>query len=101
MAAIRDLVREVVEAYAVSGANFESFLAISPDGSLFTVLDIANDNEGHRFAATSVVVRVIGKQVVVEHDDNDKPLVDALVQAGVPREQIVLAYAGEPVPKTA
>jgi hypothetical protein len=91
----------VIEDYAVKGANFESFLTISPDGSLFSVLDIAHDNHGRRFAVTSVVVRVIGKQVIVEHDDNDKPLVDALVQAGVPREKIVLAYAGEPVPKTA
>ncbi len=28
-------------------------------------------------------------------------IVDALVQAGVPREQIILAYAGEQVPELA
>ncbi|MDX2140626.1 MAG: element excision factor XisI family protein [Chloroflexota bacterium] len=36
--------------------------------------------------------------VVIERDMNDKPLVDALVQAGVPREKIILAYAGEAMP---
>lgn len=30
---------------------------------------------------------------------HNKPLVEALVQAGIPREKIVLAYAGEPVPQ--
>ena len=35
--------------------------------------------------------------IVIERDVNDKPLVDALLQAGIPRKQIVLAYAGEPV----
>jgi hypothetical protein len=38
-------------------------------------------------------------QVVIEQDVNDKPLVDALVQNGLHREQIVLAYAGEVVPE--
>jgi hypothetical protein len=31
----------------------------------------------------------------------NKPLVDALVDAGVPRAQIILAYAGEAVPEGA
>jgi len=34
-------------------------------------------------------------KVVIEEDLTDKPLVDALIQAGIPREQIVLAYAGD------
>jgi hypothetical protein len=29
--------------------------------------------------------------------DDDRPLVDALIQAGIPREKIVLAYLGEAV----
>jgi hypothetical protein len=32
---------------------------------------------------------------------NNKPLIDALVQAGIPRAQIILAYAGENAPETA
>jgi hypothetical protein len=36
--------------------------------------------------------------VIVEVDNTDKPLVDALVQQGIPREQIVLVYAGETLP---
>ncbi len=46
---------------------------------------------------TGLVARVAGDRIIVERDVNDKPLVDALVQAGVPRRSIVLAYAGESV----
>jgi hypothetical protein len=43
--------------------------------------------------------RKIRFAVVIERDQNDKLVVDALLQAGVPRSQIVLAYAGEHVPE--
>jgi hypothetical protein len=39
----------------------------------------------------------VNDQIIIERDINNKPLVDALVQNGIPREQIILAYAGEPV----
>jgi hypothetical protein len=41
------------------------------------------------------VARLVGDRIIIERDVNDKPLVDALVEAGVPHGQIVLAYAGE------
>jgi len=47
-----------------------------------------------------LIVRIIRNDVIIERDDNDPPLVDALRQAGVPRSQIILAYAGEPAPAT-
>jgi hypothetical protein len=101
MAALREIIRTTLEGYAVKGANFDSFLTISPEGNMFAVIDLATNNLRERFTATSIVVHLVGDQVVIEHDDNDKPLVDALLQAGVTRKQIVLAYAGEPVPTTA
>jgi hypothetical protein len=97
MATIPDIVHEVLSEYAVDGANFKSHLTRSMDGSTYTVLDIARDEHGQRFVATSVVIQLVDGFVIVEHDDNDKPVVDALVQAGIPREQIILAYAGENV----
>jgi XisI protein len=71
-----------------------------------TAYDVEND-EQHVFAVlsvpakdpqkTSVVImaRVIDNLVLIESDKTNKPLYEALLQAGVPREQIVLAYAGE------
>ena len=38
------------------------------------------------------------QRVVIDTDLTDKPLYKALMLAGVPREQMVLAYKGEPWP---
>jgi hypothetical protein len=46
-----------------------------------------------------LLVRLVHDHIVIERDINSKPLVDALMQAGIPRERIVLAYAGEPIPE--
>jgi hypothetical protein len=50
---------------------------------------------------TSLVARVVQGRIVIEHDSNDRPVLDALLAAGVPREQIILAYAGESRPPAA
>jgi hypothetical protein len=47
----------------------------------------------------SLVVRILGDQIVIERDLNNKPAVDALVQAGINRKNIILAYAGEAIPE--
>ena len=48
----------------------------------------------------SLVVRIIGEKVIVEHDTNNKPAADALIQAGISRKNIVLAYV-EAIPEAA
>jgi XisI protein len=90
------IVKKAVEGYAVKGLNSDAYLTISPDENLLTVVDIAI-LEGQRVVATSLIVRIVNERIIIEHDDNNKPLVDALLQAGIPRNQIILAYAGEPV----
>jgi hypothetical protein len=45
------------------------------------------------------MARVVGDSIVIEVDTTDKPLVDALTgNQNIPREKIILAYAGEIVP---
>ena len=89
-----------VAAYAVKALNGNSFFAASPDNRLFAVVDVSIQN-GKRYTGAGLIARIEGASVIIEYDMNDKPLVDALVQAGVPREQIVLAYIGESQPQTA
>ena len=48
----------------------------------------------------NLVLRIAEGYVIIERDQNDKLVVDALVQAGIPRDKVILAYAGEPVPET-
>lgn len=43
--------------------------------------------------------RIIGDRVVIDEDTTDRPLVEELMRSGIPREQIVLAYAGETLPE--
>jgi hypothetical protein len=88
---------EVMSGYAVRGLNGYSVLLSSPDARYFTILSFA-EVRGQRHTYNSLVVRLEGDLIVIEEDVNNKPLVEALLQAGLPRAQIVLAYAGEPVP---
>ena len=84
--------------YTGEALNGYSYLTSSEDQQLFTVVSVGHV-PGKRIVETGLIARVIGGQVVIERDVNDKPLVDALVQNGLHREQIVLAYAGEVVPE--
>ena len=100
MASLADTVQQAMEGYAVEGLNGHSYLTRSVDGQMLTVVFIGNVR-GRPVVDTGLVVRIQGEKVVIEHDTNSKPLVDALVQAGVPRSRIVLVYAGEHVEETA
>lgn len=46
-------------------------------------------------ARVIVMARIVEDKVVIDEDTTDRPLVDELVRAGVPRERITLLYAGE------
>lgn len=93
-----EIIRRKIAEYAKPSLTGEpSYLTQSEDGSLFTVVDVSAAGNKHQ-ATISLAVRVLPGYVIIEHDINNKPLVDALVQAGIPREKIILAYAGEPVP---
>lgn len=95
-----NIIRKAIADYAKPPANGRSELTVSPDGKLFTVVDIY-EYQGKRYADAGLIVRVTDQKIIVELGMNNKPVVDALVQAGISRSQIVLAYAGEPVEETA
>jgi hypothetical protein len=102
MAPLKDqmetIVREI-SAYAKPALNGgSSYLTRSADGALFTVVDFLR--VGGTFQADSgLIVRIEKDYIIIAQDLNNKPLVDALVQAGIPRQQIILAYMGEPIPE--
>lgn len=98
MATLKQIVYQVVSEYAKDGLNCISYLTQNNDGSLLTVVDIEDGPQVHDMDV-SLVVRILGDQIVIERDANNKPAVDALMQAGISRKNIVLAYAGEAVPE--
>ena len=91
-----DTLRQVVEGYTGEALNGCSYLTESKDGNAFTVVSVGYI-PGKRIVDARSLVRLFEGRIIIERDVNDKPLVDAQLQANVTRKQIVLAYAGEPV----
>ena len=100
MDSLKKIVREGVSGYAGKVLNGYSYLTHSDDGNVYTVVDVARI-KGKHVSGVSLIVRIANDKVIVERDQNDKIILDALIQAGIPRQDIILAYAGEPVPEVA
>jgi hypothetical protein len=99
MDSLTQILREEVEKYTGGGrgAGLILFPLLDDEHQTYAVTAV-DYPERSPYAGVVVLARVTGDKVIVEADGTDKPLVDALVQRGIPREQIVLAYAGEPIP---
>jgi hypothetical protein len=104
------LIREVITAQELCKATrreIERYIGFSPQANLYPLLDDTHQTYAvvivphwpRQLPAEIVVMaRVVGEQIVIEEETTDKPLVEALmVNAGIPREQIVLAYSGEKI----
>lgn len=94
MDSLNDIVMRETDAYAGESWNNYAYFGVFPEDNAYMVVDVSRQPTG-RLIDVGLLVRVAGDKVIIEHDLNNKPLVDALVQAGVPRERIVLVYAGE------
>jgi hypothetical protein len=90
--------RQVLSAYAKPGINGYTFLTVNADETQFVVTGIGNTRKG-RVVNNALVAQIVGDRIIIDRDSTNKPLVEALMDAGIPREQIILAYAGEPVPE--
>src|SRR5690606_27234929 len=95
---LRQTLYEVIQVYAKNPINGKSFMMMDESRSNISISTVATW-EGKRSPSLDLMVHVEGDHIIIEHDANDKPLYEALVQAGIPREQIVLAYAGEALPE--
>jgi len=99
MVTLAEIVREEVTKYAGGGrgANIILFPLLDDVHQTYAVnaVDYPTRND---VAGVVVLARIVGDKVVIEEDTTDKKLVDALLQRGIPRDKIVLAYAGEPIP---
>jgi hypothetical protein len=94
---LSQIVKDTVFWYTGGGFDLRTYPVLNESLGIYAVnMFRAPKNQPVK---TSVIVqaRIDGDYVIVEEDTTDRPLVDALVQAGIPREKIVLAYAGETV----
>ncbi|MFN8371999.1 MAG: element excision factor XisI family protein [Anaerolineae bacterium] len=96
---LAQIVKEEVEKYAGTGEgiNLRLFPISDDERKIYAVNAVDYPARSDSYFAV-VMARVVGSYVIVEEDVTDKPLLDALLQRGIPRENIVLAYQGEPEP---
>jgi hypothetical protein len=94
---LRETLIAVLEGYTGKAFNGYSYLTSSADQRHYVVTSVGYVH-GQRVVNTGLVVQLVDDTIIIDRDINNRPLVDALLQAGVPRARIILAYAGEPVP---
>jgi len=97
---LKQMVEQEMREYAGEGLNGYTYFTKSDDQTIMSIVFVG-EVRGRQFTTTSIMVRMVGTRIIIEDDRTNKPLVDALMQAGVPRDQIVLAYAGEQTEETA
>src|SRR4051794_30044111 len=90
----RDVVRRVIEEYArykPSHGQIETEAIIDRDRDHYEVMHVGWD--GVRRVHGSVVhVDIIGGKVWIQYDGTSRPVAEELLAAGVPRDDIVLAF---------
>jgi hypothetical protein len=92
------LIREL-EKYSGKAFNGFSYLDVNSEQNHYVITSVGRIRD-QRIVNTAIIVQIINDKIVIDRDIFDKPLVDALLQAGIPRSQIILAYAGELVPES-
>ncbi len=100
MDTLRAIFEAVIAGYTGEGLNGSAYLVHDPVLDVYTVISVGNVRQ-RRVSDANLIVRLTANKIVIERDMNDKTLADALIQAGIPRQSIILAYAGEPVPESA
>jgi len=93
---LADVVQREVELYNEGkSVGAATFVISDVQRQTYAVVAIPDDF-AQRPAWVIVMAHLDGNHIIVDEDRTDKPLVDALmINGGIPREQIVLAYAGE------
>jgi hypothetical protein len=94
MADLVNTLKQAMTQYTGPGANLHGFLMSDEQHQIYAVNII--DHPVRRYKPSMILLaRIVGDKVIIETDNTDKPLVEALIEQGLARQQIILAYAGE------
>jgi hypothetical protein len=95
---LAEIVRREVQAYEVGGVGGRLIAVLDDSRQRYALLVIVDRTEPLPVWVT-MLAEVVGEYVLILEDRTDKPLVDALmVNGGISRDKIVLAYTGETLP---
>jgi XisI protein len=96
---LAEITRREVKWYAGVSDDSTAYF-FEDDKSNAYAVNIINDELGKNHSMIMMQARVVDDCVIIDEDKVwDKQLWKALEKAGVPREQIILAYKGEKVPE--
>jgi hypothetical protein len=90
------VVRHEVEDYVSPSPNATMYFMEEDVHQLYAAISIPHHHQQQ--VRIVVMAQVVGERVIIHEDITDRPLYEALVQAGVSRDAIILAYEGEEVP---
>jgi hypothetical protein len=91
---LKSILIEAMRGYAGKGLNGVGYLTSDDSNNFYAVVTIG-DVRGKTIFNAGLIAQIENEQIIILNDISNKPLVDALEQAGIPREKIVLAYVGE------
>jgi len=86
-----------LQLYARDPINGRSYIASTPNDEIYSVIGIAKFDNRH-VASADLIVEWQNDTIIIHHDTFSIPFHDSLVDLGIPRERIILAYAGETMP---
>ena len=93
----RSIVRRVIQDYAVgkpSHGKIDSEAIIDPVSDHYEVLHIGWDGV-RRVHGVVIHLDIINDKVWIQYDGTNRPVADALLDAGIPQEDIVLGFHPE------
>jgi translation initiation factor IF-2 len=79
---LKQILLEEMEKYTGEGLNSISYLAVSEENSLYTVIDYAII-KGKQYVDAVLVARLMDDVIHIDLDQNTPPLFEALVARGI------------------
>ena len=90
----REIVKHIVQEYGSwfpQNSDIQTEVVINPDIDHYEVLRVGWEGE-RRVHHSSIHLDIINGKVWIQDDRTNRPVADALLEAGVPREDIVLGF---------
>jgi hypothetical protein len=90
----REIARRIVTDYAshkLSHGEIITEPVIDPERDHYEVIHVGWDRE-RRVHSVVIHLDLIGGKIWIQHDSTDWPVADALLEAGIPKEDIVLGF---------
>ena len=95
MVSYAEIARRIVTEYAsyrLSYGEVTTEAIIDDANGHYLIVDAGWNNRGHRVYGTAFHLDIINGKFWIQHDGTDWCVADQLLEAGVPKENIVLAF---------